>query len=339
MPSAERWLTRSHTSRSLKQMLGQGGRSRPFRFGVGPGGLRFNGAREWTNLARQVEDLGYSTLSVGDHLSGDYGPISAMTAAACATTRLRIGALTFCNDYRHPLVLAQEVATVDAISCGRVEFGLGAGWMEADYEQSGLAMDPAGVRIKRLAEAVTILKEVWDDGTTPTSYTGDYYRVRDHQGKPTPVQRPRPPLIIGGSGPRILALAAKEADIAGLNVSLRGGTLEAAGGHSATKAATIQKLRVLRETQGTNWPDVELQVYVHVTAIDGNRAASIERAAHSLRLSPDEASESPHVLVGSTGEVCDLLVARREELGISYISVSADAVLQMAPVVSKLTGT
>jgi probable F420-dependent oxidoreductase len=319
-------------------MLGQG-RCRPFRFGVGPGGLRFEGPRQWADLARQLEDLGFSTLSVGDHITGGYGPISAMTAAACATAHLRVGALTFCNDYRHPLVLAQEIATVDAISSGRVEVGLGAGWMEADYEQSGITMDPAKIRIERLAEAVAILNSVWGAGATATGYEGKHYRVTAHTGRPTPVQRPRPPILIGGSGPRVLALAAREADIVGLNVSLHGGTLTAARGRSATRMATLEKLRVIKESQGTRWPDLELEVYVHVVALGSEQPSMLDLAADSLGISPAEAAESPHVLVGSTAEVCDRLVARREELGISYISVSADAVAQFAPIVSRLAGT
>jgi probable F420-dependent oxidoreductase len=318
-------------------VLGQGGATRAFRFGVGPGGVRFTGAREWAHFARRLEDLGFSTLSVGDHLTGGYGPIAAMVAAACATTELRVGALTFCNDYRHPVVLAQEVATVDVLSGGRAELGLGAGWMRADYERAGIPMGRPSERIERLAEAVRLMKEVFRGG--PTAFSGTHYRVVGHEGLPRPAQQPWPPIVIGGSGAKVLALAAREADIVGLNVSLHEGTLGGAGGASATRRATLDKLATVRDAAGARFGDLELEVYVHVTDVGRDRAAQLERAAAALRISPSEAAESPHVVVGGTDEVCDTLVRRREELGISYVSVNGDAVDKIAPVVAKLAGT
>jgi probable F420-dependent oxidoreductase len=299
--------------------------------------VRFTGARAWAQFARRLEGLGFSTLSVGDHLTGGYGPIAAMAAAACATTELRVGALTFCNDYRHPVVLAQEVATVDVVSGGRVELGLGAGWMRADYERSGIPMDPPSDRIDRLAEAVRLLKEVFRGG--PTTFSGTHYRVAAHVGLPTPAQRPWPPIVIGGSGPRVLSLAGQEADIVGFNVSLHEGTLGGAGGASATRQATLGKLATVREAAGARFGELELEVYVHVTEVGRDRDAQLGRAASALRISSSDAAESPHVLVGDADEVCDTLVRRREELGISYVSVNGDAVDQIAPVVAKLAGT
>jgi probable F420-dependent oxidoreductase len=318
-------------------VLGQEAAKRPFRFGVGPGGVRFTGPREWAEFARRLEDVGFSTLSVGDHLTGGYGPVAAMTAAASATSVLRIGALTFCNDYRHPLVLAQEISTVDVVSCGRVELGLGAGWMRADYDRTGIQMDPPTERIDRLGEAVRILKLVFAaDG--PTSFTGAHYRVAAHDGLPRPVQRPWPPILIGGSGRRVLTLAGREADIVGLNVSLREGSLGAAGGLSATRQATLDKLATVRDAAGPRWPDLELEVYVHVIDVGPDRAESLERAAGALHISTSDAADSPHVLVGETDEICDVLLRRREELGISYISINGDAAERMRSVVARLAG-
>jgi probable F420-dependent oxidoreductase len=300
--------------------------------------VRFTGARDWALFARRLEDLGFSTLSVGDHLTGGYGPIAAMTAAACATTELRIGALTFCNDYRHPLVLAQEVATVDVISGGRVELGLGAGWMRNDYERSGIPMDRPAERIDRLDEAVRVVKDVFR-GDGPATFCGTHYRVREHTGLPRPEQRPWPPILIGGSGPKVLALAGREADIVGLNVSLHEGSLGGAGGPSGTRQATLEKLATVREAAGPRWTDLEVEVYVHVTDVGPGRVTRLQRAAEALHMSPAEAAGSPHVLVGSAEEVCDVLAMRREELGISYVSVNGDAVDQISPVVDRLAGS
>ncbi len=332
-------MTAAAPARSVaKQVLGQAGATRPFRFGVGPGGVRFTGPREWTAFARRLEDLGFSTLSVGDHLTGGYGPVAAMTAAAAATSALRIGALTFCNDYRHPVVLAQEMATVDVLSGGRVELGLGAGWMRADYDRSGIPMGAPSERIDRLAEAVRILKEVFA-AAGPVTFTGAHYRVAGHAGLPVPAQRPWPPIVIGGSGRKVLSLAAREADVVGLNVSLREGSLGAAGGASATWAATVDKLAIVREAAGPRWEALELEVYVHATAVGPRCSGDLDRAATALHLSVPDAAASPHVLVGDVAQVCDALVRRREELGISYISVNADAVEQMGPVVARLAGS
>ena len=205
---------------------------RPFRFGVGPGAIALGSAGTWRDFARRIEDLGYATLSVGDHLVGGHGPVAAIAAAAEATTRLRVGALTFCNDYRHPVVLAQEAATLDLLSDGRLELGIGAGWMRADYERAGIPLDPAGERVERLAEAITVIKGCF--AGEPLTFDGAHYRIDGHVGRPAPVQRPHPPILVGGAGPKVLTLAARKADIVGLNVNLRAGHLGPEMGPSAT---------------------------------------------------------------------------------------------------------
>ena len=218
-------------------------RPRPFRFGVGPGAIAVGSAASWRDFARRIEDLGYSTLSVGDHLVGGHGPIAAIAAAAAATSRLRVGALTFGNDYRHPVVLAQEAATLDLLSDGRLELGIGAGWMHADYERSGIPLDPAGERIERLAEAIAVLKGCFTGD--PLTFEGAHYRIAGHVGRPAPVQRPHPPILVGGAGPKVLTLAAREADIVGLNVNLGAGHLGPEMGPSATRAATEAKVALI----------------------------------------------------------------------------------------------
>ncbi len=283
--------------------------TRPFRFGVGPGGVQVDSARAWTGFARKLEDLGYSTIGVGDHLVGRYGPIAAMTAAAAATTGLRIGALTFCNDYRHPVVLAQEAATVDLLSDGRLELGLGAGWMHADYEGAGIPFDAAGVRIERLGEALRVVRGLWGD--EPLTFDGAHYRLHAFDGRPKPVQRPHPPILVGGAGDRVLALAGREADIVGLNVSLREGKLGPEMGESATLRATGHKLAVVAEAvaqSGRAAAPPELQVYLHVAAIGPDAAAAGHDAARAaLGLDATAAAESPHVLAGSVEQAVDTL--------------------------------
>ena len=307
---------------------------RPFRFGVGPGGITLESARQWRDLARRVEGLGYSTLTVGDHLVGGYGPIAAIAAAADATDTLRVGALTFGNDYRHPVVLAQETATLDVLSEGRLEVGIGAGWMRADYERAGLTMDEPAVRVDRLAEAIAVLKQCWSD--EPCSFTGRHYRVDELDARPTPVQRPHPPLLVGGAGPRVLALAAREADIVGLNVNLRSGRLGPQIGPTATATATARKVEGVWSAADGRASRPELQVYVHVTSVGGDADAAWKRAGDALGLPAAELADSPHVLIGDVPAVVDALRSRRDRYGISYVGIAADAVDEFAPVVAAL---
>jgi probable F420-dependent oxidoreductase len=310
---------------------------RPFRFGVGPGGLGFDTAAGWRELARRLEGDGYSTLGVGDHLVGGYGPIAALTAAADATTTLRVAATTFGNDYRHPVVLAQETATIDVLSDGRLEVGIGAGWMRADYERAGMVMDRPGVRIERLTEAIAVLKGCWADA--PCTFSGAHYRVDALDARPKPAQRPHPPILVGGAGPKVLTVGARHADIVGLNVDLRAGRIGPEMGASATAAATREKVALVRAESRDRATTPELQVYVHATAIGGDLDAARARAREALALTDDELAASPHVLIGEADAVADTLRSRREEYGISYISVDASAAEALAPVVARLAGT
>jgi probable F420-dependent oxidoreductase len=191
----------------------------PFRFGVQLSNA--SSGASWRDLARTIEDLGYSTLFIPDHFDDQFGPLVALTVAAEATTDLKVGSLVFGNDYRHPIVLAKEIATLDLMSEGRVEFGLGAGWMTTDYEQSGINNDPPGVRISRMAESLTIMKSLWSTGAA--TFAGEHYTVSGAVGAPLPHSRPHPKIIIGGGGRRVLGIAAREADIVGVNPSLAAG--------------------------------------------------------------------------------------------------------------------
>jgi probable F420-dependent oxidoreductase len=312
------------------------GTRRPFRFGVQCSSPPSVTAGSWAALARKVEDLGYTRLTVSDHLDEQLAPIAALMAAADATTTLRLGAMVFCNDYRHPVVLAKEAATLDVLSGGRFELGLGAGWMIADYRRAGIPLDPAGVRIERLEEAIEVIKGLFADA--PLSYQGKYYQVDGLAGTPKPVQRPHPPLLIGGGGPRILRLAARHADIIGLNPTMASGVIDASAGPDATATVTDAKIELIRAAAGERFAGIELQVRVHLVVVTDDRAGLVSAFAPSFGLTPDEALTTPYALVGSVGQIIDDLLERRQRYGISAIGIGLDAIDAMAPVVAALAG-
>lgn len=308
---------------------------RPFRFGVQVGHAA--DAAAWASIARKAEDLGFSTFTMGDHLDAQFAPTVGLMAAAAATTTLRIGALTYANDYRHPVVLAKEAATLDLLSGGRLELGVGAGWMTTDYEQAGIPLDPAGVRIERLAEAIAVLKGLFADG--PVTLAGEHYAVAGLEGTPKPVQRPHPPILVGGGGRKILQLAAREADIIGLNFNLHGGRIDATVGPDGTAEHTAEKLEWIREAAGDRFDEIELQVRIHLAVITDDRAALAEQLAPAFGLTPEAALSSPHSLAGTVEQIIDDLVEQRERFGISYLGISADSMDDLAPVVARLAGT
>ena len=186
---------------------------RPFRFGVQLRGA--SSGHEWREKCRRVEALGYDTLAVADHFPRGLGPFVALATAAAVTDRIRVGAFVFANDFRHPAVLAKEAATLDLLSDGRLEVGIGAGWLRSEYEATGIPFDRAGVRIDRLAEAVSLIKRLWTEDSV--TFQGRFYQATDLSILPRPVQAPHPPVMVGGGGQRILSLAARHADIVALN--------------------------------------------------------------------------------------------------------------------------
>jgi len=291
----------------------------------------------WAELARTCEGLGYSVLTVADHFDNQYAPVPALMAAADATTTLRVGALVLCTDYTHPVVIAKEAATLDLLSEGRFELGLGAGWMTTDYAQSGIEFDAAGTRIERLEEAVSVIAGLWSDA--PCTFDGNHYRVTALDSRPKPHQQPRPPILIGGGGRKVLSLAGRHADIVGLNVDLRRGVIDAAAGPNATDAATEQKLTWIREAAGARFDSLELHVRVHLAAVTDDRNAMADTLGPAFGLTPAQALRSPHALAGTVGQIADDLIERRERWGISYIGVGLDALHELAPVVARMAGT
>jgi probable F420-dependent oxidoreductase len=311
--------------------------TKPFRFGVIS--KRARSAAEFRDHARKVEDLGFSTFYMPDHfVDHPLAPIPGIMAAATATTTLRVGTLVLGNDYKHPVVLANEAATIDLLSDGRLELGVGAGWMTADYEQGGFPLDPAGVRIARLDESLTVLKGLMADG--PFTFHGEHYAIDGLDGEPKPVQRPHPPIVVGGGGPKILALAAKHAQIVGINANLRAGSGEHPDSvRSLTGVATDEKLARLRAAAGDRFDDLEIQTltgFVHVTDDPSGIAAGI--ASH-FGVPEEVALDTPAVLVGTEDAIVEQVEARRERWNMSYVVVDEEFVDVMAPIVARLAGT
>jgi probable F420-dependent oxidoreductase len=307
---------------------------RPFRFAAQT--ARGHSRDEWVGKARKVEDLGYSTLTLPDHFDDQLSPIPAMMAAADATTALRVGTLVMDNDYKHPLVMAKECATLDVLSGGRLELGLGAGWMKSDYEASGIPYDPPGVRISRFAEGLRIIKGLLSD--KPVDFHGRFYSITNHNGTPKPVQKPVP-ILIGGGGKRVLSLAAREADIISVNFNLEQGAVNQTVLKSGAGVVTDEKIRWIRDAAGSRFDEIELQVTVFVAVVTDDQQGMAERIAPGYGMSPQEVLDSPHVLVGSVDQMVETLQARRERYGFSYIAFSGDGFERMAPVVKRLAGT
>jgi probable F420-dependent oxidoreductase len=323
------------------------GRTRPFRFSVQA--FEAQSGPQWTGLARQAEDLGYSTLFTTDHYFGpgdiadasghrpvDVAPLTAMTAAALATTRLRVGCRVFCVDYHHPVVLAKELATLDMLSQGRVEAGLGAGWVTAEYDGLGIAMDRPGVRIERLAETVELLKAHW--AGQPLAVKGTFVRASGFAGRPQPVQQPHPPIFIGGGAPRVLKLAGQLADIVSINFNNAAGKLGPGSVASSTREATAEKIGWVRAGAGDRFGDIELEIAAYFIAISEDPGEAVAAMARRFGVAPDVLAEHPHALIGSVSQICDTLEQRRSELGVSYVNVAQRSMEPFAPVVARLAG-
>jgi probable F420-dependent oxidoreductase len=311
------------------------GNLRPFRFGVEE--HRASNGNSWREKARLVESLGYSTLYLPDHFGDQLGPIAGLMSAADATSKLRVGSLVFDNDYRHPAVLAKEAATLDLLSDGRLDFGLGAGWMASDYEQAGIPLDPPGTRIERMAEALEIIKSFFAGGSV--SFKGKHYRVDGVEAVPTPAQKPHPPIILGGGGRRMLRLAAREANIVSVNYKLTEGRVNRALVHTGMAEATDEKLGWIKEAAADRLSEIELMATIFVASVTDDRDSVAAGMAAGLGSEPRDVLEMPHFLIGTVEQMIEDLRARRERYGISYLVVPDSAAESLAPVVERLTGT
>ncbi len=284
----------------------------PFRFGVVCSNVR--SGEEWTAKARRIEELGYASLLVVDRLPGPLAPLTALAMAAAATTSLHVGSYVFCNDYRHPALLAKEIATLDLLSNGRCEPGLGTGVGETDFQQLGLIFDRPGIRVNRLEEALHIIKPLLSGETV--NFAGEYYTVSDLKGVPLPVQRPHPPILIGSAGKRMLSIAAREADIIAVGSRM-----------DAQDVPLEEKIAWVREAAAERFERLEFA-----------------QTAYYLTLTDSPASVTPWVgppiprAPMSTEQAIEHLLERRERYGFSYIQVVDGQMENFAPVVAGLTG-
>lgn len=280
--------------------------------------------------------MGYATLYLPDHFNNQAGPIAALMAAADATKTLRVGSLVFDNDYRHPVVLAKEAATLDLLSDGRLDLGIGAGWLASDYAQSGIPHDSAATRIERLAEAITILKKCFAGGEF--SFTGKHYTIENFEATPLPAQKPHPPFLLGGGGRRMLHLAAREADIVHINFNLGEGRINRKLVRTGTADATDEKLGWVREAAGERIDSIALGYTVFLANVTDDRQSLAESLAVGMGLEASDALEVPHYLIGTLEQIEDDIRRRRDRYGFSDVVVPGDVADQLAPVVERLAG-
>jgi probable F420-dependent oxidoreductase len=307
---------------------------RRFRFGVD-----FHQAlegRSWMETAREAEDLGYGTLFVPDHFDEGFGPIAALAAAAAVTSTLNVGALVFDCDFRHPAILARELTTIDQLSGGRLEVGLGAGWKRLDYERSGIAMDAPKVRVDRMIEYTTILKGLF--AGEAVTFKGEHFQISDLTAQPPAARSGGVPILIGGGGRRVLRFAGANADIVGVNASVHSGEIDAAAGQDGLPERIDQKIAWLRDGAGDRFDDLELNAWLAFAQVTDDSAGVAGLVAPMFDVEPNQLLESPLTLIGSPDEINERLHERRERWGYSYHVIPGDQVRAFAPVVAALTG-
>ena len=296
-----------------------------------------NGAA-WTEMARKAEDLGYATLCVADHYTDQFAPTPALAAAAAVTTTLRVGSLVYGVDFRHPALLAKEAATIDVISDGRFELGLGAGWMNEDYDWPGITRDGAGVRIDRMVDAIAIVRGLWSG--EPVHHAGATWTIDGMVGTPRPVQAGGPPVLSGGGGKRVLEAAARSCDIVSVNPNVGAGKFDAGAWASIADAATDEKLGIVRAAAGDRYADLEICFLNFFAVVTDDVAGAAAKVGGYMGGLPAEAVlASPNTLVGTVDGLIDEIQARRERWDGSYLVVRADSMEAFAPVVARLAGT
>lgn len=307
--------------------------ARSFRFATGA--YATGTAAEFGEKARRIEDLGYTTLLMPDHFERDWfalGP--ALVAAANATTTLRVGSIVYCNNFRHPALLAREAATIDVLSDGRLEFGIGAGYDLPEYHQTGIPVPDRGERVGRLREALAVVKGLWDDG--PFSFDGKYYTISEMDGWPKPRQQPHPPIQIGGGGRQILELAATQADIVGIIAqSVKMGGIDVA---RDTDALVAKKVNWVRAAAGDRFPDLQLAVLIWRVVITDHKRAAAEELAHGWGLTEEQVLASPYFLIGSQASIIEDVLALRERHDISHVTVMPEDAETFAPIAAELAG-
>lgn len=308
--------------------------ARPLRFST-QAGAATSGA-EWMDRARRLEALGYSALLIPDHVIGTqlWSVFPALTAAAVATIKLRVGTLVIANDFRNPLLLAREFATLDLISGGRAEIGLGAGWATRDYASLGIRHDRGRVRVERLAESVHVMKRLFTE--EKVTHEGAYYQLEEAQIAPAAVQKPHPPILIAGGGREILSLAGREADIVGI-VPMFSGEGKVREQHEVTAAASAEKIAIVREAAGERFAEIELSMFLDVTLTDDPEAAVAEISKQFDRPA-DQITESAYRVIGSIDDVRRRVLEMRQ-LGFTYFCLRGPNVEDLGPLVGEMAGT
>jgi probable F420-dependent oxidoreductase len=289
-------------------------------------------AEHWQEVARRAEALGYDTLLMPDHISDQLAPVAALAAAAAATTTLRIGSFVFDNDYRTPVMLAKEATTLDLLSGGRLEFGLGAGWSKPDYRQLGIPYDAPKVRVDRFEEALALIRRLWTEERV--THEGTHYRVSEATVLPRPTQRPHPPVMVGGGGPRMLRIAAREAQIVALAPAASSSGRPKL--HTLTVGSVAQRIALLRHAP--RFAELELNVIVFDAGVTDTARSIVAALAARLKSAVTTIVETPFFMYGSRASLIEDLLARRERLGISYIALPGRAMRDLAPVVAALRG-
>jgi probable F420-dependent oxidoreductase len=316
-------------------------RARPFRFGVF--GETARSREALLDTARRAEESGYATFLIRDHfIEEPFGhqlaPLTALATVAAVTNTLRVGTLVISNDYRHPVILAKEIATLDVLSGGRVELGLGAGFSQAEYDQAGLPFDPPAVRVDRLEEAIHVLKGLFTDGSL--TFAGKHYAVTHLDSFPKPVQRPHPPILIGGSGKRMLSIAAREADIIGIQTTSTANGVLSNDPSVRLAPAVAQKVELVRQMAGDRFDRIELSMVVTVVIAE-RREQAAEQVARERGwdgVSVEQVLEMPSVFIGSVDQIVEGMQARRERYGFSYYVLFDHAIDEVAPIVARLAG-
>jgi probable F420-dependent oxidoreductase len=326
--------------------------TKPFRFGLQS--YAADTPDDWRDQARRAEAMGFSTFSVADHVIGP-GPalaatnhpiqnvaaIPAMAVAIEATSTINIGARVFCTDYRQPVMFAKELATLDFFSEGRLEIGLGAGWLQGEYEAMGVPWDRPGVRLDRMEETLGLIRAHL--GEEQVDVTGEHVNATGFEGVPKPAKG-MPPIMIGGGAQRVLGIAGREADIVSLNFNNSSGKIGPDGVGSSTAELTAQKVEwinagVLERSDGRDMDDIEIEIGAYFTVVTDQREAALAKMAPMFAIEPEQLAEHPHALIGPFDAICEQLQSRRERYGISYVTFSQSAAESVAPIVERLAGT
>lgn len=323
--------------------------TRPFRFAIQA--FSATSRQQWVDLARKVEDSGFSTLHVADHLLGPgtkiegtghrvqtLALIPALTSAAMATTTLRIGSRMACVSYHLPTVLTKEMASIDVLSEGRLEIGLGAGWLVNEYEALGIDFESAGRRIQLLRETAEFMRMAYAD-EAEVEYNGEFIQSSGYHAVPPTVQRPRPPIMIGGGAPKVLGLAGELADIVSVNFNNSSGVVGAGSISSSTEDETGKKISWIKDGAGSRFDELELETATYFISVEGRSEITAEQVSARTGLDVPALKRFPHAAVGSVEEICEELQRRREEYGFSYITVGDAHLDAYLPIVERLAGT